>query len=140
MTETPREDTPDDMARWRAFWAEVSGLPPEALVFAPPPSRWKARLSRWSWIARRMDAMECPRPPIPRNIAPWTNEPLPGLHDASRLHDRWLWLISHPGTRYETLAWHRRRRRFSLLRWRARKLRATLRARAPGAPAWLRDP
>jgi len=147
---SPGHGKSDDGSRdWRAFWSDLAGLPPDDLVFAPPVPAWRRHLrsltSRWPWLDRQVAAMELPRHPVPRNIAPWTNAPLPDLRDdmpasrLARLHDRWLWIVSHPDTRQETLEWHRRQRRDSVLAWRVRKLRATLRGRAPGAPRWLRD-
>lgn len=130
-------DRPGTEARARAFWSKVSGVPPEALIFRAPPPRWQQRLrARWPWIARVL-----PRSgtlPVPRNLAPWTNRPLPGISGdvaptlTGRLIDRLVWHLAHPDTRHEVLAWHRERRRGG---GRLQALRATLRGQPEGAPA-----
>ena len=160
MTETnlisPEERDRADIDQARAFWSEVSGLPPGDLVFSDPLPAWRRRLQdRWPrgvHILVRLRIRSCADAPplislnvMPLNLAPWTNARLPGIAEeraeapAARLADRLIWHLAHPDTRYEVLAWYRARRRNSVARWRRHKLRATLRARAPGPPPWLDD-
>lgn len=164
MTETylisPEERDRADIEQARAFWSGVSGLPPGDLVFPDPLPAWRRQLQdRWPrgmHILVRLRIWPEPDAPspiflnvIPLNLAPWTNARLPGIAEesaeapaarlADRLADRLIWHLAHPSTRYERLACHRAQRRNSVPRWRRHKLRATLRARAPGPPPWLED-
>lgn len=133
-------DTPDSKARARAFWSKVSGVPPEALIFRAPPPRWQQRLrARWPGIARVLPRSGTP--PIPLNLAPWTNHRLPGISESGagalteRLMDRLVWHLGHPDTRHEVLAWHRERRQARRRGGgRLQALRVTLRAQPKGAP------
>ncbi len=121
---------PDPDTDPRAFWACVAGVAPEQLLFATDPHPLRRRRSRWLERRPRVHAAltralhlwrlfwfgphhpdPAPMPPVPLNLAPWTNRLLAHPDDAgdapvgARLRDRLLWCLSHPATRYETHAW-----------------------------------
>ena len=87
-----------------------------------------------------------PLPRTPLNLAPWTNQLLPHPDDGPdrpvliRLHDRILWHLSHPATRFETHAWRRNARADAALPWHLHRLRRTLAGKPPGPPPWLNLP
>ncbi len=101
----------------------------EALLF----SRVRARL--------RPDQATAATKPCrwPQNLTPWSNEPLASAPPSAdtlfgRLAGRWQWLLAHPQTRLQTLAWHHNARRTSKWHWRLHALRRTLRGMPTGSP------
>ncbi|MCY4306115.1 MAG: hypothetical protein OXC62_15270 [Aestuariivita sp.] len=127
----------------RLLWSDLSGADPDDLIFAQTPI-WRHKLrERFSGSKFVKFIQVRSRVKTPLNLAPWTNTVLttnkhPRRVSLRRVYDYWLWIISHPDTRYQTGAWHQQQRHKSRLRWRLQKLQATLRGKAPGAPAILR--
>ena len=128
----------------RLLWSDLSGAHPDDLIFAQTPV-WRQKLhERFSGSKLITFIRVTSRVKTPLNLAPWTHTFLT-THKRSRrvnlreIYHVWLWVISHPDTRYQTRAWHQQQWHESRLRWRLRKLRATLRGKAPGAPATFKD-
>lgn len=155
-------NTLDPVTDPRAFWAAVSGVAPDQLIFAPGPARRTRRRARvrdgHPWIlagAARLLRLwrilwfgphhpdPAPLPVTPLNLAPWTNTLLPdpraapGRSGLARLGDHLLWHLSHPATRYETCAWRSAARADQPLIWRLRALRNTLAGKPSGPPPWI---
>ena len=137
----------DDDSDTVAFWEELSGAQADELIFAQTPAWHQTLQDRVPRTILSLFITRIRRPSrikTPLNLAPWTNRLLsakhtPSPHRLMPLLETWLWLISHPETRYQTRAWHQNQRRHSRLRWRLQHLRATLRGHAPGAPACFHD-
>lgn len=153
---------PDHVTDPRAFWASLSGVDPDQLIFPPPPSSLECRRNTWMQKHPRLGSFRARllrlwrklwfgpqhpepahRPAIPINIAPWTNQRLPHPNEDRsttlllRFLDRLLWSLSHPETRYETHAWRCRRRIGTQPFWRLRHLRNILAGQPPGPPPWF---
>ncbi|MCY4203518.1 MAG: hypothetical protein OXD38_13085 [Aestuariivita sp.] len=113
------------------LWEELTDLPSAALQFGPRENLLVTKIRHKLRIASPDQ--------WPQNIAPWSNEPLATGNPQARglprrVCEAWLWLLAHPRTRLETLAWHRQQWHHSRWRWRLHALRRTLRGAQTGRP------